>query len=165
MLATALTTFTFALTSCGGDESQSSSSSPDSSSEVVTVEKTGEYYCSVGEANYTLTVNEAECSLVMGDVTLTGTYSKDGDAMKIVFSDGSLGDVTFDGTTLTLKKGNDTYTFYENVERTVTFESKGGTAVAEETVLNGKTVTKPADPEKEGFWFIGWYISIWKEIS
>ena len=40
---------------------------------------------------------------------------------------------------------------------TVTFDSNGGTAVAQQTVESGKTATEPAVPSKNGFVFIGWY--------
>lgn len=39
----------------------------------------------------------------------------------------------------------------------VTFESNGGSAVETQSVEEGKTVTKPADPIKEGYTFYGWY--------
>ena len=39
----------------------------------------------------------------------------------------------------------------------VTFDTKGGSAVAAQTVAENKTVTKPKDPEKEGFTFTGWF--------
>jgi len=41
---------------------------------------------------------------------------------------------------------------------TVTFDSDGGSAVAAQTVEDGKTATKPADPTKEGYTFVGWYL-------
>ena len=41
---------------------------------------------------------------------------------------------------------------------TVTFDSDGGSAVAAQTVEDGKTATKPADPTKEGYTFKGWYL-------
>lgn len=47
--------------------------------------------------------------------------------------------------------------FKEAVTYTVTFETNGGSAVATQTVEEGKTVTEPADPTKEGFIFDGWY--------
>ena len=40
---------------------------------------------------------------------------------------------------------------------TVTFNSNGGSAVASQTVEDGSTATKPADPTKSGFVFAGWY--------
>ncbi|WP_138755500.1 InlB B-repeat-containing protein [Paenibacillus sinopodophylli] len=41
---------------------------------------------------------------------------------------------------------------------TVTFDSKEGSAVANETgILSGATVTKPTDPTRAGYTFSGWY--------
>ena len=40
----------------------------------------------------------------------------------------------------------------------VTFNSKGGTVVAEQVVEEGSTATKPLDPEKEGYIFIEWLL-------
>ncbi len=40
---------------------------------------------------------------------------------------------------------------------TVTFDSRGGSAVKAQTVDEGKYATKPADPTREGFEFLGWY--------
>ena len=40
---------------------------------------------------------------------------------------------------------------------TVTFDSDGGSAVAEQKLLNSAAV-KPADPKKEGYDFAGWYL-------
>ncbi|HIW75931.1 InlB B-repeat-containing protein [Gordonibacter sp.] len=39
----------------------------------------------------------------------------------------------------------------------VTFESNGGSAVAAQEVESGATVTKPADPTREGYTFAGWF--------
>ena len=54
------------------------------------------------------------------------------------------------------------YTKYEVVapvsKYAVTFNSDGGSAVTAQTVEDGKTATKPADPTKEGYIFKGWYL-------
>jgi len=50
------------------------------------------------------------------------------------------------------------YAQWELDEYTVNFDSKGGTAVSSQTVLYGETVTKPADPVKEGYNFADWYL-------
>ena len=42
-------------------------------------------------------------------------------------------------------------------EYTITFESDEGSAVAEQKVISGNKVAEPADPEKEGFAFAGWF--------
>jgi uncharacterized repeat protein (TIGR02543 family) len=41
---------------------------------------------------------------------------------------------------------------------TVTFNADGGSEVAAQTVEDGKSATKPENPSKEGFWFLGWYV-------
>lgn len=41
-------------------------------------------------------------------------------------------------------------------EYTVTFNSNGGSEVSSQTVIVGNKVTKPTDPTKDGFIFIGW---------
>lgn len=44
------------------------------------------------------------------------------------------------------------------VAKTVKFDTDGGSAVDAIAVKVGATVTKPTDPTKEGFKFLGWYI-------
>ena len=44
----------------------------------------------------------------------------------------------------------------ENV--TVTFDSKGGSSIASVTLEKGAKVTKPQDPTKAGYSFLGWYL-------
>lgn len=40
---------------------------------------------------------------------------------------------------------------------TVIFNSDGGSAVSNQIVKNGDTVSQPADPTKDGYTFLGWY--------
>lgn len=44
------------------------------------------------------------------------------------------------------------------LERTVTFDTQGGTLVPSQTVKVGLTATKPTDPTKAGYTFAGWYL-------
>ena len=43
-----------------------------------------------------------------------------------------------------------------DVSWTVTFDSKGGSSVASQTVKDGETVTKPTNPTKENYKFVEW---------
>ena len=46
----------------------------------------------------------------------------------------------------------------ETTKYTVTFEANGGTSVAKQTIEEGKTATKPKDPTRTGYTFLGWYL-------
>lgn len=41
---------------------------------------------------------------------------------------------------------------------TVTFDVDGGSPVAPQTIIEGEAASKPADPEKEGYIFKGWFL-------
>lgn len=45
----------------------------------------------------------------------------------------------------------------EKVAYHVTFRSDGGTEIAEQQVKSGEKISKPQDPVKEGYHFLGWY--------
>lgn len=45
------------------------------------------------------------------------------------------------------------------VEYTITFDSKGGSAVAAITASAGEEITAPTNPTKDGFEFLGWFES------
>ena len=46
----------------------------------------------------------------------------------------------------------------EVTKYTVTFDSNGGSTVESIEVENGKKITKPIDPTKEGYTFLGWFL-------
>ena len=49
------------------------------------------------------------------------------------------------------------YAGWERITYTVSFNSNGGSAVANQTVTWGARATKPANPTKAGYTFTGWY--------
>lgn len=167
MLTAALTAIPVTLAACNkgsGGESSSSSSITQNSGDItssveekVPFEATGEYYCAAGESEYTFIIEDEACRLVMGAEDLAGTYTYDGTTLKISLAGGVTATATYDGTVLTLKKGNETFSFYEKVNYTVTFEVNGAPAIAAATVLNGKTLAAPEAPVKDNYWFVGWY--------
>ena len=49
-----------------------------------------------------------------------------------------------------------TETYVQDIAATITFDSDGGSKVANQTVLTGESAQAPADPEKTGYIFKGW---------
>ena len=45
-------------------------------------------------------------------------------------------------------------------EYTVTFDSNGGTSVADVKVHEGETISKPSDPTRSGYKFLGWFVNV-----
>ena len=41
---------------------------------------------------------------------------------------------------------------------TVSFNSFGGEVISSQEIEEGNTVQKPADPKREGYKFLGWYL-------
>ncbi len=45
-------------------------------------------------------------------------------------------------------------------EYSVAFNTDGGSAVSTQIVKKGDKITKPADPTREGYTFVGWYVNV-----
>lgn len=109
-----------------------------------------------GSFNGTVTNNKGG-TIIGGIFTETSTVNNKGTIEKGEFSgkvenqaSGTIGGGTFSGTVTnngTINGG----TF------AVTFDTKGGSIVPVENVLNGQKATKPADPTRAGYTFGGWY--------
>ncbi|MBP5307556.1 MAG: leucine-rich repeat protein, partial [Clostridia bacterium] len=115
----------------------------------------GVYYTEVNGEEYTFTLGGNAFTLNIGEV-LGGTYSYDGSVMTIT-ADGDAPAVTVDGDVLKVTYKGGVYRFVKKVNYAITYATDGGSNVPAATVLNGKTLSKPADSEKAGYKFIGWY--------
>ena len=60
-------------------------------------------------------------------------------------------------TTSCTSGGNENPPVVEDVKYTVTFNSNGGSAVTALEIVEGNKITKPTNPTKEGYTFVGWY--------
>ena len=90
--------------------------------------------------------------------TLKGTYTFNGTSLVLTFDGDTTGvNVNFSKNMISFTYKENTCTLYRNVKYTVSFNTSGGSSVESESVQNGQKATKPSDPTKEGFTFIGWY--------
>lgn len=102
----------------------------------------GEYF------TFTYRGKDASGTYTLEDGVLTLDFNKDEDGEATgAFEDATVS-ITYNGASLRLLRKK----YYQ-----VTFETNGGSQVAAKAVLNGKTLAKPADPEKAGNKFIAWY--------
>ena len=75
--------------------------------------------------------------------------------------------ITSEDYLVSVKDGSDSYacdanevTVVISTECTVSFKSNGGSEIADQTVVFGEKIIRPADPVREGYRFEGWYSDI-----
>ena len=122
----------------------------------------GEYYYDSGKEEYTLTLNVGDTfALVIKGQSTTGKYTLDSDGNMVLdfYEEGKAdASATYEGNVITLTVDESTMRFYKKVNFTVRYETNGGSSVESATVMNGKTATKPNDPTRDGYIFVGWYL-------
>ena len=119
----------------------------------------GVYYSPSGkECELTLKEN-GEFTLVYDGSSATGVYLLDGAALTLDFAAEGIDSITatYENEIVELTYKGAAMRLLKKVDYTVKFETNGGTNVADVLVTNGKTVSKPADPTKSGYVFVGWY--------
>ena len=122
------------------------------------------YYYNVPSGDILLTLKKGWRFTLEGpNVNKSGEYTVNGNEIKLDFVRDQDGVATavMNGNDLTvsniLPDSTDAPIFKLVVNYTVSFETNGGSAVNPVTVVNGKTVSKPASPTKDNFTFAGWY--------
>ena len=94
---------------------------------------------------------------VMGE-NLSGEYTLTGTELVFDFT-GDKADLTatLSDEVITLEYSGAQLRFLKKLAYRVTFDSAGGSAVAPINVLNGRTLSRPAEPVRDGYAFVGWY--------
>ncbi len=123
-------------------------------------QEVGVYYYSVGATECELELKE-DCSFILthNGKNEAGSFLLNGSVLTLDFDAEGKNDIEaeYERGVITLTYGGAVMRMLKKVNYTVKFETNGGTAVADVTVMNGKTVAKPADPTRENYVFVGWY--------
>lgn len=121
----------------------------------------GVYYYDSGNDEYTLTLNVGDTfALIVKGQSSSGSYTLDSDGnLTLDFSAEDKADATatLENDVITLTYEGATMRFLKKLLYTVSFNTNDGSTIADVTVVNGKTLAKPADPTREGYIFVGWY--------
>lgn len=140
------------MASCDDDDKKPSVNKP------TDYQEDGTYYVTVGEAEYTVVLADGDFTLTIGEVTLEGQYSYDGEALTLKQGKKVIIAATLVNGVLNLTYEGTDYTFLAKVDFKVSFNVDGTIDEAtKQTVTNGKKAQKPADPQKAGHAFVGWY--------
>ena len=117
------------------------------------------YFMTEGDDEYlfTITGNAFMLSGLNGDQSGTFTYENGVLTLKFKEGDSATASAAIEDGVLTLTYNGSTYRMLQRSKFTVAYDVDGGSAVASQQVLNGEYATKPQDPKKDGYAFIGWY--------
>ena len=128
-----------ALFACKDDENKPKPDGPE----------VGVYYFDANTDEYTLSLNSGNAfALIYKGESKSGSYKLENEALTLDFAkdeDGTLSATLSDGA-LVLSYDGATMRFLKKINYTVSFDSKSGSGVKDQTVVNGKTAIKPADP-------------------
>lgn len=138
------------LSACKPDENEPAAQSGD---------EVGVYYFDDDQnREFLLTLSEGlKFTFVADEDVKIGSYSlKDG---TLTLTDDEWSQTaTVKDEVITMSYNNVSMRFLRKIYYSVEFDTDGGSTVATEKVLNGKTVAKPeSDPSKPGYVFLGWY--------
>ncbi len=151
-VAMTLASLSFGVAACNGNGDGSSSVAPPTPG-------LGVFYFDAGNDEYQLSLADGnKVTFIANGESKTGTYTTAGSVVTFKF-DGESGEstATIDGNVLSWNYNNEQMRFFKKVFYTVSYDEQGGEEVDDVTVVNGKTVSKPTDPEREGYHFLGWY--------
>lgn len=117
----------------------------------------GAYYCELDGGEYRVVLSSNGYTWITSEVTESGDYRYDGETLYFASEGGEeVASATFADNILTVIYDGVSYRFYKEVGFTVSY-IVDGEASSSTKVINGRTAEKPADPQKEGNLFVGWY--------
>ncbi|MDE5592474.1 MAG: InlB B-repeat-containing protein, partial [Clostridiales bacterium] len=122
----------------------------------------GVYYYDYNGSEYLLSLAEGNrVTVIMGNLVATGTYALNDKNISFEYGTDEIGDmsaqINADNSTITLTYNNVPMSFLRRVIYDVTFDSAEGSALDAVQVLNGKSLSKPSDPVRAGYTFLGWF--------
>ena len=122
--------------------------------------ETGIYYYDVAGGEVLLSLNSGNKFTLAGpQINKSGEYTVEGNVITLDFvrdEDGTA-QAEYTGDAVKLNYNDAVLNFIKKIYYNVTFNTNEGSAVEEASVLNGKSVLKPADPTKANSVFLGWY--------
>lgn len=121
--------------------------------------ETGMYYYETadGETYYVTLTDGDKVSMQIKGETLWGNYTLTDGTFAFTLNTESKVEGSYADKTVTIVMDGSQMIFRKSERYTVTFNSNGGSAIASQKILNGKSAEKPADPVREGYAFLGWY--------
>ncbi|MDE7406410.1 MAG: leucine-rich repeat protein [Clostridiales bacterium] len=142
---------------CGGDKSTGKKPT-----KPTTQSEWGVYYYDYNGSEYLLQLADGnKVTVIMGNIVVNGTYARKGSDISLKHNAEGVGSMSAtikaDNSVVTLTYNNVPMSFLRRVVYNVTFNSAMGSEVTAVEVLNGKSLSKPSDPVRAGYTFLGWY--------
>ena len=155
LFAVMVLSLSFFAVSCKSKDTGTSESESTSVAETSET-RTATYYCDVEGFENEIVLHENSYILSIAGEYKAGSFTLKSGEMKLSV-DGAEVAASISGDELAITYGGKSYVFLEKIGRTVTY---AGADAASETVVNGKTATRPEDPASTATErFIGWYTS------
>lgn len=119
--------------------------------------ESGVYYNYDGSSTRSLSLSDGDqAALQVDGASMNGTYTVDGTTLRFNLSDvGELAG-TLENDTVTLTYNSQQLKFWKDIDYTVTYETFGGSAVAQSNVKYGQVLTAPTAPTRGNDAFLGW---------